>query len=32
VDTDTAAVVTCLRAEYNIEIASGIGGLAGEIW
>jgi len=31
VDTDAAAVVTCLRTECNIEIASGVGGLAGEI-
>jgi alanine-glyoxylate transaminase/serine-glyoxylate transaminase/serine-pyruvate transaminase len=29
---DDAAVIDHLREEYDIEIASGLGGLAGEIW
>jgi alanine-glyoxylate transaminase/serine-glyoxylate transaminase/serine-pyruvate transaminase len=29
---DDAAVIAHLREEYNVEIASGLGGLAGEIW
>jgi alanine-glyoxylate transaminase/serine-glyoxylate transaminase/serine-pyruvate transaminase len=29
---DDAAVIAHLREEYDVEIASGLGGLAGEIW